>query len=233
MQSAVKPAARTNQDTGMLGLIAIGCMVIDHVGAQFFPAEMWMRVVGRIAFPLFAWGIAVGAEKTRNIYRYMLRLFALMLVSQPFFMLGLDHTLLKFNIFMTLFFGLVGIWGLKERREWATVIVVLLAHMLAPDYGLRGVLCILLLWACRERPLALAVCFSAFCVVWGETSAAVWRTPYFTVRLQTCALLALPLMLIPRAKRIQTPRWFMYGFYPAHLAVLWLVKLLLAGRGAG
>ena len=226
MQVAVKPA-KTNLDTGFLGIVAVICMVIDHAGAKLFPSEVWMRVIGRIAFPLFAWGIAVGAEHTRNMGRYALRLFLMMIISQPFYMFALDHTLLKLNIFATLFLGLVGIWGLKERKEWMTAIALMLAHLLGADYGLRGVLCILLLWGCREKPLALAVCFSAFCVIWGESSFAVLTTPYFAIRLQTCAILALPLMLIPKATRTKTPRWLMYAVYPGHLALLWLVRELL------
>lgn len=226
MQELV-PRAKTNQDTGMLGLIACACMVIDHLGAAFFRDADWMRVVGRIAFPLFAWGIAVGAEKTRSMGRYALRLAALMLISQPFFMYGMGHAPLDFNIFMTLLLGLLGIWGLQARREYVTAIMLLLAHLLAPDYGLRGVLCILLLWACRENPLALAVCFSAYCVVWGQGYIVAFRVGNIAVRLQSLAILALPLMLIPRATRTPTPRWLMYGFYPAHLAVIWLVKVLI------
>lgn len=219
--------AKVNHDTGFTGIVAVICMLIDHMGVVFFPQQAWMRVVGRIALPLFAWGIAVGAEHTRNIAKYALRLFVLMIISQPFYMYGLDHSLLKLNIFATLFLGLIGIWGLKDRKEWMTVIALALGQLLEPDYGFRGVLCILLLWACRENPLALAVCFSTFCVIWGGAYSPVWTTPYFVVRLQTCAILALPLMLYPKATRTKTPRWLMYGAYPGHLALLWLIRSLL------
>ena len=66
-----------NEDTGLLGLIAILCMICDHLGAAFFPDAMWLRVIGRIAFPLYAWGVAVGAEHTRSWRHYAARLLAL------------------------------------------------------------------------------------------------------------------------------------------------------------
>ena len=37
-----------------LKLIAMVSMVFDHVGDNFFPEMTWMRIVGRIAMPIFA-----------------------------------------------------------------------------------------------------------------------------------------------------------------------------------
>lgn len=226
MQATIKPA-RTNHNTGLLGIIAVVCMLFDHAGAAFFRDVVWLRVVGRIAFPLFAWGIAIGAEHTRSIARYALRLLLLALISQPFYMLGLNHTITQLSIFPTLLLGLLGIWGLRDRQEWLTVVAVLLAAVLDIDYGVRGVMCILMLWALRDNPLALAICFSAYCAtVWGY-GRAVLTTRYFSIPLQTCAILALPLMLWPMSTRTRTPRWLMYAVYPAHLAVIWVIKLIL------
>ena len=91
-QAALKPA-KTNHNTGLLGIIAVICMIIDHMGAVFFSGATWMRIVGRIAFPLFAWGIAIGAEHTRSFPRYAVRLLLLAIISQPFYMFALNHTL--------------------------------------------------------------------------------------------------------------------------------------------
>ena len=54
-------AVRTNRDTGLIRLIACVCMAVDHAGKMFFPQYTVMRLIGRLAFPLFAYGIAVGA----------------------------------------------------------------------------------------------------------------------------------------------------------------------------
>jgi len=224
---AAQKKAYTNHDTGLLGIIAGVCMVIDHVGAIFFPGVDAPRIIGRAALPLFAWGIAIGAEHTRDMRKYALRLLILLLISQPFFNGALSHTWAKLNIFATLLLGLVGIWGLKEKKEWMTVAALLISQLVPMDYGVRGVLCILLLWALRDNPLALAACFGAYCVLWGEGGRVIWDAPFFKVRMQTLALLALPLILWPRAKRTRTPRWLMYALYPAHLAALWVLKSIL------
>ena len=49
------PLTGGNENTGLLKVIAILCMIADHIGAKFFPTIAELRVVGRIAFPLFAW----------------------------------------------------------------------------------------------------------------------------------------------------------------------------------
>jgi hypothetical protein len=51
---------RLNTDTGFLKLIAILTMAIDHTGAAILPQVPILRVIGRIAFPIFCYSLAVG-----------------------------------------------------------------------------------------------------------------------------------------------------------------------------
>ena len=52
------------------------CMTIDHIGAMLFPQAVWLRVIGRLAFPLFSYCIAEGCRYTRNKARYFGSVFA-------------------------------------------------------------------------------------------------------------------------------------------------------------
>ncbi len=220
----IKKVPTANRNTGLLFLIATACMIMDHLGSAIFTDVLWMRIVGRIALPLFAWGIAIGAEKTRDIKRYALRLLIMVFIAQPFYNGALNHTWARLNIFATLFLGLIAVWGLRDKKEWMTVLALLLTVLVDMDYGFRGVLCILLLWTLRDRPFWLAVCFSTFCVVWGEGSRVVWSSGWLDLRLQTMAVLALPLILWPTDARLKVPKWITYAAYPAHLAVIWALK---------
>ena len=49
-----------------LKMIAILAMAIDHIGFLFYPQAIWLRIIGRIAFPIFAFMIAEGCYYTRN-----------------------------------------------------------------------------------------------------------------------------------------------------------------------
>ena len=59
-------AVQTNRDTGLLKIIAFVTMAIDHIGYVFFPQYMWLRVIGRLAFPIFAYCLALGCVYTKN-----------------------------------------------------------------------------------------------------------------------------------------------------------------------
>ena len=49
-------------------------MLADHVGLMFFPEVTALRIVGRLAYPIFAYMIAEGCAHTRNRRRYFLRI---------------------------------------------------------------------------------------------------------------------------------------------------------------
>mgnify|MGYP002512812198 CR=1 FL=1 len=66
----------------ILKLLAAACMLIDHAGMLLFPDKMWMRAVGRLAFPIFAYMIAEGCTYTRSRGKYFAQMAGLALVCQ-------------------------------------------------------------------------------------------------------------------------------------------------------
>lgn len=66
----------------VLKLIAAAAMLIDHAGLLLFPQWEFMRIIGRLAFPIYAYCIAEGFRYTRDRRRYFLRIFILGLVCQ-------------------------------------------------------------------------------------------------------------------------------------------------------
>jgi hypothetical protein len=55
-----------------LKLLALLTMTCDHIGVSLFPQALWLRVIGRLALPIFAYMIAEGCRHTRNRKRYLL-----------------------------------------------------------------------------------------------------------------------------------------------------------------
>lgn len=235
-----------NLDTGLLKIIALCCMVIDHAGARIFTTHLELRIIGRMAFPLYIWCMVVGACYTKNPARYALRLLLAGLISQPFYMLGLNHGWDKWSIFMTLLLGYLGICGIRYHRFgsrwWAPVVVLLIPCFVEMDYGWAGVLLIMLMYLARQSRGAIAAVMIAFCLYWGGSSVnvqqafgiAFWQLPLYDtslirtlLHLQTLALLALPLILWRRTERTPFPRWAAYGAYSGHLLILWLVQLAM------
>ena len=77
----------TGNQLKILALIAMTC---DHVGLQLFPGCQMLRVIGRLAFPIFAYMIAEGAKYTKNRTKYFFQMFGLGFICQLvyFFAMG-------------------------------------------------------------------------------------------------------------------------------------------------
>lgn len=241
-----KPAGNTA--TTWLKIIALVFMFIDHAGKMCFPAVPEMRILGRIAFPIYAWCMIVGFHYTRSVPKYLLRILITGLVSQPLYMIALNHTWRQPNIFLTLFLGLCALWGIREKKYlsqiWAPVAAMALAIFLGVDYGWRGVLLFIMLYAVQESRPGIAAVMVAYFLFWGSSYSitkslfgipinmdalpTVLSQPLSAfLRMETYALLALPLILIPFKKDLKFPRWIGYALYPAHLAALYALEQIM------
>ena len=215
-----------NTSTGLLKLLALVFMFCDHAGKMCFPAVGELRLIGRLAFPLYCWCMVVGACRTRSMPRYMLRLALVGLISQPVYMVALNHPWNVPNIFLTLLLGLGGIWGMQEKRWgshiWAPVLALMGAILFncgAASYGWKGVMLMMLLYAARGQRKAIAAVMIAFCLYWGGASVhtlfgislAPLRRGIFSplitpwLQMQTLAVLALPLMIWPDEVHFSLP----------------------------
>ena len=255
MEASVLPRDRKpagNTATTWLKVIALVFMFIDHAGKMIFPQYEEMRILGRIAFPLYAWCMIVGFHYTRSVPKYLLRILVTGLVSQPLYMLAMNHTWSQPNIFLTLFLGLCALWGIREKKYlshlWAPAAALALASILRADYGWRGVLLFIMLYAVQDSRPGIAAVMVAFFLFWGASYSVtkslfgiplqIGSLPAFLsgplsafLRMETYALLSLPFILIRFPNDLKTPRWLSYAMYPAHLAVIWICLLLQKGIG--
>ena len=98
-------------DGTVLKIIAMISMVFDHVGDMFFPGVMWLRMIGRLAMPIFSFCIAEGFAHTRDRKKYLFRIGVFALISEiPFDLafegrIGFSHQ----NIMLTFFLSIVGL----------------------------------------------------------------------------------------------------------------------------
>lgn len=232
------PRVKTNLDTDLLKLIAIVSMLIDHVGGAFFPEVGVFRWIGRLAFPIFCYCMTVGLLYTHNIKRYLGRLAIFALVSQPFYILAFhphdwmtDLNWTNWNIFFTLFFSLLAMYGFKERKWWLFIAAFLVISIWNFDYSSLGIQLMLIFFLCRNHPKIGAALYVL------EYLPALWNgypedplclsLGALTVDWSIFAVLAALLIFIPTRSGVKVPRWFFYAFYPAHLAVITLIQFAL------
>lgn len=197
--------------------IAVWLMVVDHVGALFFPDVLAWRVGGRLVLPIFAVLIAYNMH-ARGVpaKQYVSRLVPFALIAQIPYWLAFGP--IGLNILFTLLLGVVA------TRSVPALIVALAAGYLFPlEYGIAGVALVplFLLWLRADRWVRVSLFALLGLVVAALNPSHVLLS---LAGVSSLALLAFS-HLLPELRR--APRWFGYGFYPAHLAVLvavgWIV----------
>lgn len=203
-------------DSFQLKCIAIVSMALDHTGAVLYPSQIWLRCLGRIAFPIFCFLIVEGFFHTRDVRRYMGRLGVFALISEIPYDLAFRGVPLEYahqNVFFTLLIGIGMVVLLERNREWPVKAVILLlamwlAVLIRSDYNFRGVLLIFVFYIFHEsRWLAV-------------TAGGFWNFLYQGVIQKYGVLSVLPLALY-NGERGRKMKYFFYIFYPAHLLLLY------------
>lgn len=241
-----------NRDTNLLKLVAMITMLIDHTGKMFFARYQIMRIIGRVAFPIYAFCIAAGCVYSRDRFKYLKRIVLMGLVSQPFYAVALAHTVPQMyaipfaqnpvgavvnfyiyswnspSIMLTLALGLLAVWALREKQIACVLALAVLVWKIqgAINYGWRGVALIVLFYLfIRHWWLSLPVML-AYMLWWGMSSGDY---QLFGVRfgIQMFAVMALPLIYIPTYSKLKINKWVYYLFYPAHLIGMMLIEFAM------
>ena len=223
-----------------LKLIAVCTMFIDHMGDTLFPGVMWLRCIGRVAFPLFCFLIAEGCVHTHDRKKYALRLLVFALLSEIPFNLMTGRAVWNpydQNVLWTLLAGAAVCWlmdGALKRRT-APAFVLTGAAMVAAfwllevfytDYGGWGMMLVAMFYGVRRAPYgqaakmaAQAVGLAFFCFgVMGGVSTELWAL---------AALVPIWLYSGQRGVSHKAVQYGFYAFYPLHILILSLIALYL------
>ena len=227
-----------------LKIIAVVTMLIDHIGALFFPAfipsevMMPLRIIGRISMPIFAFLIAEGCRHTKDRKKYFLTVFLLGLVCDIVYYVAMGE--LYLCILTTFSFSILLIYAydatIKSIKEKdgsflyhlicfvAILSLLILAEKLVQDkggvfdYGTIGAIFPLLCYVFKNRwlrLLMLALGLFAFCIINPLT-------------LQWYSFISLGIIALYSGERGKyNLKTFFYLFYPIHLLALEGIYLLL------
>ena len=217
----------TKENSGMttflMKWIAVLTMITDHVGRMFFPDVHIFNIIGRIAFPLFAFLLVEGFVHTGNLKKYMLRMLIFACISEIPYDLAMQETWLEFsrqNTIWTLTLGLMMLALCRKYQYsvWAVagiaVVCCAAAALLRFDYGAGGIVLILILYFLRDRQWLKYLAMLGLSVLWfGGTEIA--------------AMISIIFMLAYNGKHGKNMKYMFYWFYPVHLAVLFFIKILI------
>ena len=237
---------KTGLSGSVLKWVALVTMLIDHFAAVFYVGSVraraplfsygiyiFLRCVGRLAFPIYCFLLVEGYRHTRSVKNYLLRLFLFGLVSEVPFDLAFRHAawdLSYQNVYFTLFLGLLALalwdWATKHDPAscgpWRVALglgliaaVAVLAHVGETDYGEWGVLTIAAMYLFRK-------------VEWQRDlfsgSALLIASP-----LEAVGFVDFALFHFYNGQRGRQPKYLFYVFYPVHLLLLVLACRLIYG----
>lgn len=219
-----------------LKFLACAIMLLDHIGATLIP---WgtLRIIGRLAFPIFCFLLAEGAHYTRNPRNYLLRLGIGAILSELPFDLALfgSWSWQHQSVMITLLLGAMALLAMKRMTQPLLKILVLLlfaclADFMNTDYGGAGVLMIALFGLTRERKYGWLVQLLGMYLIcrWIIPGGVVWFIGRY-VFIEIFAILALIPIWLYSGKKSTSSRavqWAFYLFYPVHLSILYLISIL-------
>ncbi len=196
---------------------------------RWWELDMVLRGIGRVAFPIYCFLLVEGFLHTSDVRRYWLRLLAFCFLSEIPFDLAVFHRAVYWqyqNVFFTLLLGLTALWMVKRleddflaggrvwdsgaRMVWglktagAIAVCCGAAWLLKTDYDIIGVCLIVMFYMAREnRQMRLVMVAMMF--LWEPAAIFAW----------------LPIALYDGTRGSGRWKYWFYGFYPAHLLVLW------------
>ena len=227
MKTAVKLGLTGNQ----LKFLALVTMTCDHVGVSLFPQAGWLRIIGRLALPVFAYMIAEGCRYTRSRGRYFGSIALMGLGCQIVYFCFMGSLYQCILVTFSLSVGLIYLMDWAEGAMKIPVALVgtatvwfltgVLPGMLPAtdfriDYDFWGVMLPVLIYLAKDRKQALVL-----------LAAGVTMLAFHFGGNQWYGLLTVPLMALYDGTRgkANIKRLF-YLYYPAHLAAIYLLSLV-------
>ena len=214
-------------NTKTLKWIALILMTIDHIGVHLVKSPslyLTLKVIGRGAYPLYAFMLVNGFIHTKNMYKYVLRILSFgLLIESSYLLLYLyngTNYLLSNNIFLTLFSSLI-VLNFFYNKNWyikALVIpIIYISYLLKFDGSIYAILMVLL--------------FSLSSSIWIKGSSLILLNLIFISLdlmplYQWASLIVTPLMFFYNGEYGRINKYFHYFYYPLHIIVIIIIKFL-------
>ena len=232
-----------------LKFLAAAFMLVDHIGHIFFPQFVFLRIVGRLSMPLFAFALSEGCRYTKNKSKHFFLLFALAVLCQTVYYF-FDNGNLYMSILVTFSLSVLTIYalqffkktlfdkkadGLDKFLAFILLNAILLCDFalcktLTIDYGFWGVMLPVFasLFDFRGIP-APAILQKLDCLpmrIFALSIGLIFLSFSFG-GIAFYAFFSIPILLLYNGEKGEwNTKYFFYIFYPLHLALLQGIAML-------
>lgn len=240
MSETLPTGCRCGLSGTALKLLACVTMLIDHIGASCIEAgagtaancpvsllkmDQILRLIGRLAFPIFCFLLVEGFLHTHDVKQYLRRLLLFGAVSEiPFDMAFFrvpfygGHQ----NVYWTLALGVIAMAAMQRSQDAAgrltwqggaiAVACALAAELAATDYGAIGVALIAALYLTRKSRTQQSILGAGMMLFERTAPLAFVLTWFYNGQRGRCP---------------QWAKWAFYLFYPVHLVVLGVITNII------
>lgn len=207
-------------DTNFLKLIAIIAMTSDHFGKIIFPQIVEFQIIGRIAFPIFAYCVVVGYLYTSSFKNYIFRLLIFGTTVQVVYMIigyfdygNVVDDVWLLNIFFTLVMGALAVVCIDKKKIIGLVVIIIASIFLNFDYGLYGILLMPLIYIFRKNIKLSIIIIGLYLLI--------------PSGIQKFAVFALIPIYWKTNFNLNINKYFFYIYYPAHFVIIVIIKILM------
>ncbi len=222
-------------NNNQLKIIAMISMFIDHFGLVFFPQIKLLRIIGRLAFPIYAYLIAEGCRYTKNRKKYLCMIAGLALIYQIIYFIFMQSIyqgiLVNFSLSITVIYAIDSFIKNKDVKNRLFMCGIVLAvffisiafpiifeeYGFAIDYNMWG-LCL---------PILVYFAPSKFWRVLVTAILLVFMS-ILSKSMQWWSLFTIPLFMLYNEERgSKKLKYLFYIFYPLHLVIIYGIIFLL------
>ena len=219
----------------VLKIIGVITMLSDHIGDSIIGKFSFLNLIGRIAFPIFAFQAVQGFIHTKDFKKHMRKLLIFACISQIPFMLFLSTftDVFALNIFFTFFLGLLALFLYEKSKHkmvgflWV-VLISILGKVIHVDYGAFGILLIFCFYIFQNKKSAMIISTILLCIFYYLPN--IISSPTFWLHYSVCILFtfsSLFFLVFYNHKEGPKAKYFFYVFYPLHLIILYLLHMAL------
>ena len=264
----------------VLKYIVIILMLFDHI-SYFFPSTnpivIVIGMISRLTAPTMALSIAEGYHYTRDVKKYMERLFIFAIISyipyvlyrtgtiipiqlfkgtvvpefvrvtgaivaEPYLILSSINSVLvvhETSVIFTLFLGLctIYLWDKINLPNYLKLIITLLILWISSfaNWQYYLVLLCLIFYFLKDDPKKMWAAFSVVALLY-IFAVNLFKNPFQLMFSMEFTLYRIGIFLVPLfflvyngkpGKKSAFNKWFFYIFYPAHLLLLGIIRLVL------
>lgn len=211
-------------------------MTFDHIGISILRMFSSFNLIGRLAFPIFAFQSTEGYIHTKNFKKYIMKLLIFACISQIPFMLFLStftNDIFSLNVLFTFILGLLAIYLYdKSSNKFLGFLFVLILGIIAEfikvDYGIYGIFLMFVFYMLKNKKILMILSSIGLMIFfYGSYMLKFPDTKIIYLLYMIFSCLSLLFIGFYNKKEGPKTKYLFYIFYPLHLFILYIITKFL------